>query len=159
MLATIGTFQVADETASGGYALSELRLSVQRIFDIVIPLETTNPKFFDIDCRRTVADFEVARLHASPQAADEYCALHDTTVPSTGDVSFTATDGTTAFIIGAVLITHQRVGGIGKVTRHAYHIEGGRIESSLPPVETFFRLLEDGSYRLLEDGNKRLLEH
>jgi len=155
VLAIIDDYPLADGTLAGGFALGDIRVDVQRISDVVIPINAIPPVVFDRDIRKTVFDFQITRIHASFEAADKYVADHDAAIPSSGAVQFTATDGTVRYLIDAELITHSRIGGIGKTTTHSYHIVGGRIHTS----PAYYRLLEDGGYRLLESGGKRKLQH
>ena len=155
MQCSINDFALSDGTLSGGYALGEIRIGVARIADVAIPLQSVNPVVFNRDIHKTAFDFVIARIHASFAAADKYICDHDALIPSSGDVKFTTSDGSIRYIINAELITHTRIGIVGKATAHAYHIEGGRIHTH----PAYYRLLEDGYYRLLEDGGKRELEH
>ena len=155
MLCSINDYPLADGTFAGGYALSALKFAVTRVFDVVIPLEALLPVLFDRQVTRTAVDFQITRVHASFEAADQYVADHDAAIPSSGDVAFTALDGTVRYLLNAYLIQHTRVGGIGKTTVHAYHIEGGRI-STQPHA---YILMEDSGYILQEDGSKIEMEH
>ena len=156
VLASINDIPLADGTLSGGYALSEIRVNVQRIFDVVVELGEPNPVPFERSVRQTIFDFQVTRVHASISEAEEFIFDHDADIPSSGPVKFTATDGLgIRYLINARLITHQLIKYIGKTTTHSYHIEGGRLWTS----PAYFRLLESGGYRLLESGGRRELEH
>lgn len=209
MRISIGDFELADGTMSGGFALEQIRLAVDRIFDVVIPVpelltegtlvvgmlyrivlfevgdDFTNiggtnvsgdvfiatgttptvwanesrligiaPVLFDRNVRRTIVDFQIARIHASMSASDIYAIDHDSMVPDSGLVQFTTTSGGIRWLLHAALISHQMVDLIGATTIHSYHIEGGQFH-----VPVFYRLLEDGSYRLLESGGRRELEN
>lgn len=152
MLASIDDFALADGSFAGGVALSQIRINVQRIFDIVVPLQTLDPVLYDRGVRKTVVDFQVFRVHDSIAAAEIYIIDHDLLVPDSGQVQFSATDGTIRYMFNAALFTHQRIGVIGETTLHQYHIEGGRILG----VSGFFVLTEPGDYVLEEDGGSKI---
>lgn len=161
MQVSIDSYPLTDGTLSGGFALSEMRVNVQRIFDVVVPIDAINPECYDRDIRKTVVDFQVTRLHASFAAADIYVADHDAAIPSSGPVLFLPTSGpfspasNVRFLIHARLISHQLVKLNGKATTHAYHIEGGRFNTGA----AYYIITEDDFFILTEDGFKIETEH
>jgi hypothetical protein len=153
VLASINDFQLADGTMAGGVALSQVNFEVQRIFDVVVALGELNPVLFDRGVRRTIIDFQVARIHASLEAADLYVIEHDALIPSSGLVQFTATNGSKRNLLNATLFTHQRIGIFGKATLHSYHIEGGHFVPA-----AFHILTETTGYVLQETGDRIEME-
>ncbi len=155
MLASINDYPLADGTFAGGFALGQIRISAQRIFDTVVPIDELNPTSYDRDVRKISADFQIVRIHDSSADADKYVADIDALIPSSGNVQFVTTFGSARYLINAELITHQLVDETGKATTHAYHIEGGRIHTS----PAYYILTEDEFYILTEDGFKIETEH
>jgi len=150
----IGDFELADGTLAGGFALDQSRVSVERVFDIVVPLAELLPVLFDRNVRRTTVDFQIARIHASMEAADIYAIDHDAMVPDSGLVQFTATNGAIRWLLHAALITHQLVDLIGATTIHSYHVIGGHFS-----IAVSYMLTETGDYVLMETGDKIELEN
>ena len=153
MRIAIGDFELADGTLAGGFALDQSRVSVERVFDVVVPLAELLPVLFDRNVRRTIVDCQIARLHESMEAADIYAIDHDAMVPDSGLVQFTATNGAIRWLLHAALISHQLVDLIGATTIHSYHIIGGHFHA---PV--FYMLTEPGDFVLLETGGRIELE-
>ena len=154
VLASIDDFQLADGTMAGGVALSQIKFEVQRVFDVVVALGELNPVLFDRGVRRTIVDFQVARIHASLEAADLYVIDHDALIPSSGLVQFIASNGAIRYLFNATLFTHQRIGIFGKATLHSYHIEGGHFMA----VAAFYILTETIGYVLQETGDRIEME-
>jgi len=156
VLASINDIPLCNGTLASGFALSEIRVNVQRIFDLVVPLGELNPVPFERSVRRTTFDFQISRIHDTISAAEEFIFDHDADVPSSGAVKFTSSDGLgIRYLINARLITHSLIKYIGKTTTHSYHIEGGR----LWPAPAYYILTEDEFYILTEDGFKIETEH
>lgn len=208
MQVSIDSYPLTDGTLSGGFALSQLRINVQRIFDIFIASPATHgllvigrryfikeyhsgddftnvgainitgdiffatgttpsvwtffsvlvpfgPVLLDRNIIRTSIDFQVTRLHDSFAAADIYVTDIDSIIPSDGAVEFTSTFGSVRFLIHAVLISHQLVKLNGKATTHAYHIEGGRFNTS----PAYYIITQDDFYILQEDLSRIETEH
>lgn len=155
MLCSIDDYPLADGTLAGGYALAAFSSNVVRVMDIVAPIGALNPQIVDRTTRETAIDFQVTRFHDSLEDAETFVADHDALVPSSGTVAFTADDGSLRYLLNASLITHARLGEIGRTTTHAYHIIGGIVHTA----PHFYLLLEDGDYLLLESGDKIRLEH
>jgi hypothetical protein len=153
VFASIDDFQLADGTMAGGVALSQVNFEVQRVFDVVVALGELNPVLFDRGVRRTIVDFQVARIHASLEAAEFYILDHDALIPSSGLVQFTASNGSIRNLLNATLFSHQRIGIFGKATLHSYHIEGGHFVSA-----AFYILTETGDHILLETAGKIEME-
>jgi len=151
MLVSINGFALADNTIAGGVALSQARYSVERIFDIVVPVQGFLPVPFNRNVRRTTVDFQVTRSHDTLEHAEQYIADHDAAIPSSGPVQFTTTNGGVRYMLNAALIRHQLIGEIGKTTEHSYHIEGGRFSED---IGTFFILTETGDYIIEEDSDR-----
>lgn len=152
MECSIDDFALTNGTLSGGYALHDLRFEVQRIYDVAIQLNGLSPVVFERGVRKTIVDFTIARIHSSFANAEKYAIDHDALVPSSGVVQFTTTLESIRKLVRAHVVRHQCVLIYGKLTVHAYHIEGGQ--------RVFYRLLENGEdYRLLEDFGKRELEY
>lgn len=162
MLCSINNFLLADGTISGGVALSNLRLTITRYFDVVIPLGELDPVPLDRNKRRANVSFNVSRVHASIKDSETYILDHDTTVPRTGDAKLiVSVEGITtnipyALIINGALVSWELVSYIGSKTEHAYTITGAPLFSVDPGVDRM--LLETGDFMLMETGDKMLLD-
>lgn len=162
MLCKINDFQLADGTISGGFALSGLRLRMQRVADMVIELGELNPTPLDRNKRKADISFTIDRIHATIGDAEAYILDHDSTVPRTGDVKLIVSVygivATTpyALIVNGAVISHELAVQYGKFTRHNYHIMGAPLFSVTPGTDRI--LLETGDFILLETGDKILLE-
>lgn len=158
MQCTIDTYAITDGTFSGGVALSDFRLRVDRIHDVVTPLGGASPVYFNRLVRKSTIDFVVARCHASAKAAEQFLFDHEFDLPSAGTVALLSEDGSiTAYVWNARLFSHQLNTEIGSTTMHAYHIEGGPLSSTPPPPPAFI-LTEGGDNILTESGDKIEME-
>ena len=158
MQCTINDFALTDETISGGVALTNLRLRMQRIFDVVIPLATLDPVPFDRNKRRVDISFTVQRVHSTIKAAEEYITDHDALIPRTGDVKLITmgTETVVALVVNGALLNHELVRQIGKFTEHSYRISGSPIFAPTP-VTTFIAM-ETGDLILTETSDKIEIE-
>ena len=158
MLCTINDVYLADDTVSGGFALTNLRLRMQRVFDVVTPLETLDPVLLDRNKRRVDISFSVCRVHASIKAAEEYIADHDQFIPRTGDVKLITmgTETVIALIVNGALLNHELTRYIGKYTEHAYRIAGSPIFAPTPGEDHL--VTEDGDFITTEGGDRIIIE-
>ena len=158
MLCTINDVYLADDTISGGFALTNLRLRMQRVFDVVTPLATLDPVLLDRNKRRVDISFSVCRVHASIKAAEEYIADHDAFIPRTGDVKLITmgTETVIALIVNGALLNHELTKYIGKYTEHAYRIAGSPVFAPTPGESAI--ATEAGSILTTEDGSPILVE-
>lgn len=160
MQCTINDFDLTDETILGGYALTNLSLRMQRIFDVVIPLGEALPVLFDRNKRRVDISFSVSRVHASIQDAETYITDHDSLIPRTGDIKLITegSDSIVALIVNGALLNHSLVRQIGKYTEHAYQISGSPIFAPGPPSEPDHLVTEGGDRITTETGDEIILE-
>ncbi len=162
MLCSIDEYFLADGTLAGGFALTNLRLKMQRIFDVVIPIGEISPVLFDRNKRRVEISFNVQRIHDSIKDAENYINIHEATVPRSGDIKLWAMPGVVAssaivaLVVNGELISQELVREIGSFTEHAYQIVGSPIFAPTPGTDKL--LLETGDFLLLETGDKILLE-
>ncbi len=162
MLCSIDNYFLADETISGGYSLTGLRLNMHRIFDVVIPIGTVSPVLYDRNKRKVEISFTVQRVHESIKDAEIYIYTHESTVPRSGDVKlFAMAYGSpspivAALIVNGALLSHELVRQIGSFTEHEYRIVGSVIFAPTPEADKM--LLETEDFILLETGDKILLE-
>lgn len=163
MLCTINDFALVDGTLSGGWSITGLRLHMQRIFEVVIPLSTLDPVLMDRNKRRVDISFTVQRIHATIKAAEEYISDHDALIPRTGDVKLIS-EGTlfgssiTALIVNGALAQHELIRQIGKFTEHAYRITGSPIFAPGPPSEPDHLVTESGDRITTETGDEITVE-
>jgi len=159
MLCSINDYFLADVSVSGGYALTNLRIKMERVFDVVVPLGATDPVLFDRNKRKADITFNVQRVQATIKDAENFCNVHEATVPRTGDIKLIVdpmTSGSAfALLINAELISHELTKQIGKFTEHAYHITGAGMFTE---VKTDFMATEDGFHVLTETSDKILME-
>jgi hypothetical protein len=225
MICSIGDdYYLADGTLAGGYSLTGLRLRMQRIFDVVQPLQefldptnltdgntytldigmvyriaiyvpgddftniggtnatgaifiatgstplvwlesivvALSPKLFDRNKRRVDITFTVQRVQESINAAEDFCLIHEATVPRTGDIKFIVSDtgdsGETivSLIVDGVLLSLELVRQIGAFTEYAYHIQGSPLFTPTPGDDLI--ATEDGFFILTETGDRILIE-
>jgi hypothetical protein len=157
MLASIAVFQFADGTLAGGVALSDFKMRVQRVYDVVIPLRQADPVPIDRILRKFDLTFTVKRCHASIKASEQYIQDHETTVPQTGDVNLFTTRGTQYTLENGAVLSHELIQEIGSTTFHSYHVIGGPFGGGIAPP-AFFILMETSGDILLESGGKIGLE-
>ena len=162
MLCSINDYYLADGTISGGFALTGLRLRMQRYFDVVIPIAALDPVLLDRNKRRADISFTVQRVHATIKDAEIFCADHDATIPRTGDIKlismpevFTSTT-IIALIVNGALLSHELVKQIGKFTEHAYRIAGSPIFAPTPGGDHI--TTEDGDRITTETGDTLVVE-
>jgi hypothetical protein len=156
MLAKLGTFFLADGTISGGVDLTNFRLRVDRVFEVITPLQSANPVLLDRELRKFDLTFTVARVHASIDASEVYIQEHDATIPTSGAFVITTIAGLVWTLSNAALTSHNLTRETGSTTFHAYHIVGGAPFEPAPVAG--FMLIETGDHMLLETGDKMLLE-
>src|SRR5258707_4768259 len=112
MLCTIGDYSLADGTLAGGRALTGLRLRIQRIFDVVVALGEVSPVLYDRNKRKVDATFSVQRVQDSIHDAEEFCLIHEATVPRFGDIKLIVSTGgfvsaSQALVINGELLSHE----------------------------------------------------
>jgi hypothetical protein len=127
MLVSIGAYDICDGTRTGGVALTELRFTGNRTFDVVDPLRQILPVAIDRTGRVTDTTFQVKRVHASLGAAEDFILGLEAAIPATGTISVTTTGPTpvTVTIPNGAVVEHDLVQEQGATTVHQYHILGG----------------------------------
>jgi hypothetical protein len=125
MLASIASFPLANGSLSGGFGLSDFRMRVVRVFDVVAPLGQADPVPIDRTVRKFDLTFTVKRMHSNIKASEQYIQDHEATVPQSGTVTLISNSGATWFLLNGVLISHELITEIGATTYHSYHIVGG----------------------------------
>jgi hypothetical protein len=158
MLCSIDDYFLADGTKAGGYSLTSLRLKMERVFDVVIPLATVNPKLYDRNKRKVDITFNVQRVQTTIKAAENFCNIHEATIPRTGDIKLitSGTETVVALIINGALVTHELTKYTGKFTEHSYHIIGAPIFA--PDPETSAITTEGGDRITTEAGDTIVVE-
>ena len=132
MLVAIGTYAICDGTTSGGVAIGQARVQMDRIFDIVIPLAELNPELFDRTCRKITFTFTVKATHANAAAAEQFIMDLDSNLPSSGTVKLTPTGSTSyRYIPNGRVVNHQSE-YVGATTTTVYTIVGGQPTSTAP---------------------------
>jgi hypothetical protein len=132
MLVSIGAYDICNGTLAGGVAISDLRPSNNRLFDIVVPLDDSDVTLFDRINTTCDLTLTVKRTHASVANAEQFIVQLDTALPTSGNVTFTTTGPTptTRTIPNGFIVDHTLLQQQGATTFHSYHIVGG------PPVAT-----------------------
>jgi hypothetical protein len=127
MLVSIGAYNICDGTRSNGVALSELRLTGDRKFDVVDPLGQIIPIALDRIGRATDVSFQVKRSHGSLGAAEDFILGLESAIPATGTISVTTTGPSpaTVTIPNGAIVEHSLVLHQGATTFHQYRIIGG----------------------------------
>lgn len=129
MLVKIGSYDICDGTLSGGVAIGQLRYGVDRVIEVVVPLELVDPETFDRGGRKTTINFTVQRTHSSAGSAEEFIAGLDQDLPSSGTVLLTFTSGVTMAIPNGKIMNHSSA-QLGSLTTTNYTIVGGRAPGS-----------------------------
>lgn len=158
MLCTIDDYALVDGTFSGGWSLSDFRLRMQRIFDVVIPIGEISPVLYDRNKRRVDITFTVSRIHDSIKDAEIYINEHESLVPRTGEIDLIADGGVVALVVNGELLSHELLKQIGAYTEHAYHITGSPISAPSPPGTVDFLITESGDFLTTEAGDFIILE-
>lgn len=156
MLISIDTFQLVDGTLSGGADVTDFRIRVDRIYDVVPALQQIDPVFMDRELRKFDIAFSVTRVHESIDAAEQYIQNHDAAVPDTGLITFTTVSGLLWTLTNGALLYDNLTKETGATTIHQYNIVGGQPFAPAPVAG--FMLVESGDHMLLETGDKMLLE-
>lgn len=130
MLISIGAYDICDGTLAGGVAISDLRPTNNRLFDVVVPLDASDTTLFDRVNTTTDLTLTVKRTFANVAAAEQFIVQLDTNLPTSGAVTFTTTGPSpvTRTIPNGAIVDHELVQQQGATTFHNYHITGG------PPV-------------------------
>ena len=163
MQCTINDYPVTDGTISGGWSLTGLRLSIQRILDVVTVLGELSPQPLDRNKRRVEISFSVGRVHESIKAAEQYINEHEATIPRTGDVKLLSDDYgilsptvVVALIVNGNLLSHELTTYIGKYTVHTYRIVGSLIFAPTPEADHI--TTEAGDRITTETGDTLVVE-
>lgn len=119
---------MCDGTLGGGVAVSELRLRLDRLFEVVIPVDQVSPELFDRTCRKCDITFSVRRVHADAAAAETFLLALEDNLPDNGEIKIgTDFDSPTDYrvIPNGYVTDYQLLQYIGASTLHQYHIVGG----------------------------------
>jgi hypothetical protein len=156
MLCTINDVYLADETISGGFALTGLRIKMERIAEIVVELAALNPVIMDRNKRRVDISFSISRIHDTIADAETYILDHDSTIPRTGDVKLITmgTETVIALIVNGALVRHELTRQYGKYTEHAYRITGSPIFAPTPGEDY---LVTEGGDRITTEAGEPLI--
>jgi len=127
MLISIGTYDICDGTLAGGVAISDLRPSNNRLFDVVVPLDDSDTTLFDRVNTTCDLTLTVKRTHSSVAGAEQFIVQLDTNLPTSGTVTFTTTGPSpvTRTIPNGAIVDHELIQQSGATTFHNYHIIGG----------------------------------
>jgi hypothetical protein len=134
MLVSIGSYDICDGTLSGGVAIGQLQLKVDRITDVVIPIGEADPVLFDRVGRTSDITFQVERVHADWDTASAFLLDLDGAIPSIGIVLLVFDSGSRS--IPNALIRSHSSSQVGATTRTVYNISGGAPSGSSPPPPT-----------------------
>lgn len=130
MLISIGSYEICDGTLAGGVAISDLRPTNNRLFDVVVPLDDSDTTLFDRVNTTCDLTLTVKRTFSSVANAEQFIVQLDTNLPTSGTVTFTTTGPSpvTRTIPNGAIVDHELIRQQGATTFHNYHIIGG------PPV-------------------------
>src|SRR3954466_2428373 len=109
MLVSIGTYALCNGTLLGGVAISALRLTDNRVYDVVIPLRDVAPVPIDRINRTTELSFTIKRTFNSLADCEKFILTLDGNVPETGDVTITTSDPSpvTVTIPNSAVLSHE----------------------------------------------------
>ena len=130
MLISIGSYDLCNGTLAGGVAISDLRPTNNRLFDVVVPLDDSDTTLFDRVNTTCDLTLTVKRTFSSIAVAEAFIVQLDTNLPTSGTVTFTTTGPSpvTRTIPNGSIVDHELIQQQGATTFHNYHIIGG------PPV-------------------------
>src|SRR6266446_5111517 len=100
MQVSIGDYNICDGTLSGGVAVSDLRHSVERTFDVVLPLVAADavrpsPILFDRLTSKMEFTFTVKVCHGTLVISEAFILILEFILPRTGTIKLITNDGTT----------------------------------------------------------------
>ncbi len=147
MFITIGEYELCDGTLSRGFAATDLRLRITRSIEVVQALGVADPSTYDRGTRTIDLSFTVTRVHASIKEAEVFFSKHENSVPQSGSVKLTSSNGlVVAFIANALLIEFRLISQIGASTFITYHIVGGLFSVTQGPSrpETLNQVISSG---------------
>ncbi len=125
MLVSIGAYDLCDGTLTGGVAISDLRLNIERGFDVVIPVDEVSPVLLDRFTSKSDLSFTIKRVHADLDASEDFIIELEETLPRSGSVKLVSSDGTIRYIPNGFVVAHNLIQQIGATTFHEYRIVGG----------------------------------
>lgn len=126
MLVSIGAYDICNGALSGGVAIGQARVQMDRVFDVVIPIAELNPELFDRVCRKLTFTFTVQRTHDDAETSELFILDLDSDLPSSGTVKLTPTSSASfRYIPNGFVINHQsQQNGATSIT--TYTIVGGQ---------------------------------
>lgn len=127
MLVKIGSYDICDDTLAGGVAISDLRLTDDRLYEFVVPVGDDAAIMFDRVNSKIDFAFIVKRTFDSKPTAEKFILQLDATLPTSGTVTITTTGPTpaTRTIPNGFILDHELILEQGATTFHQYHIVGG----------------------------------
>lgn len=127
MLVSIGSYALCDGTLTGGVAISDLRLTADRLYDFVVPVGDVAAILFDRVNATCDFMFTVKRTFPGKATAEKFILQQDTLLPVSGTVTITTTGPSpaTRTIPNGFIVDHALVEENGATTIHQYHIIGG----------------------------------
>src|SRR4051812_5642889 len=135
MLVSIGSYQICDGSLTGGVATGQARVQMDRVFDIVVPIEELNPEVFDRVCRKLTFAFIVQRTHANAAAAELFILDLDSNIPvPTADttVKLTPTASVSYRYIPNGFVSNHQSQQNGATSTTTYTIVGGQPTAVAP---------------------------
>jgi len=131
MLVSIGSYDLCDGTLSGGVAIGQLALTIDRVTDVFIEIGQLDPHTFDRVARRSDIAFQVERVFADWDAASAFLLDLELNIPSSGTIDFIFPSGTRSIPNGRVLNYNSTQLG-AKITT-TYRLTGGAPTGGTPP--------------------------
>lgn len=127
MLVSIGSYAICDGTLNGGVAISDLRLSDDRLYDFVVPVGDVDCEFFDRVNSKIDFTFTVKRTFPDKATAEKFILTLDSNLPASGTVTITTTGPSpvTRTIPNGFVLDHALLMESGATLFHQYHIAGG----------------------------------
>lgn len=127
MLVKLGSYDICDGTLAGGTAVSDLRLTDDRLYEFIVPVGDADSTLLDRINSKCDFVFTVKRTFPSRSTAEKFILQQDTLLPTSGTITITTTGPSpvTRTIPNGFLADHALLLEQGATTFHQYHIVGG----------------------------------
>ncbi len=131
MKVTYGTTPVTLADAADP-ALSALKINGRRVVQVEPLLRSTTAFIASRANHQTTVTFTCTKLHATLQAAQEFCCVHQSALADDGDLVIWASDGLTSFTLADACLQVCESHAIGVTTITDYSFTGAKLTVTPP---------------------------